>query len=123
MNNSLLDLKGADILNPAIWFVIFMPIFYMIIVANPSRQRQIAAKIIFRKERGDIKMSNDLIKSYIGKVCNISSGSFGTTYAQVKIVEVVDSWIKIEKKGKIDLVNADFIQSIKILPEKYQINN
>ncbi|PAB60836.1 hypothetical protein CCE28_03780 [Anaeromicrobium sediminis] len=65
-------------------------------------------------------MSNDLIKSYIGKVCNISSGSFGPKFQRVKIIEVMENWIKVEGKGKIDLINIDFIQNIKILDDKYQ---
>ncbi len=45
-------------------------------------------------------------------------GGFGTSFAKVKIVEVADNWMKVERKGKVDLVNIEFIQSIKILPEK-----
>ncbi|MTI68428.1 MAG: hypothetical protein FH753_17750 [Firmicutes bacterium] len=58
-------------------------------------------------------MANDVIKKYIGKKCKITTGSFGTTVAG-KIVEVKDNWIEVEtKKGK-ELINADFIQNIKI---------
>ncbi|MBK5253337.1 MAG: hypothetical protein JJE03_02510 [Peptostreptococcaceae bacterium] len=59
-------------------------------------------------------MSNELIKACRGKVCTISTGSLGTSYSKVEIVEVVDNWIKIQSKGKRDIVNIDFIQSIKI---------
>lgn len=60
-------------------------------------------------------MSNELIKACIGKECLISTGSLGSSYNKVVIKEVVDNWVQIEKKGKIDLINIDYVQSIKIL--------
>lgn len=62
-------------------------------------------------------MSNELIKSCIGKQCVISAGSLGAAYNKVTILEVVENWIKIEKKGKVDIINADYIQSIKIVED------
>ncbi|EOD00361.1 DUF6897 domain-containing protein [Caldisalinibacter kiritimatiensis] len=58
-------------------------------------------------------MANDIIKKYIGKNCKIIIGSFGTTVIG-KIVEVNENWIEVEtKKGK-ELINADFVQNIKV---------
>lgn len=107
------------ILNPAIWITTYLPIFVVLFILIPSQRRIINAIRKQRKLRG-VKMSNDLIKSYIGKVCNISSGSFGSTFKKVKILEVVDNWIKVEGRGKIDLINIDFIQNIKIVDDKYK---
>jgi len=63
-------------------------------------------------------MSSELIKNYIGRECNISLGSYGNHFSKVKIVEIIDNWMKIQVKDKIDLINIDFVQSIKILPHK-----
>lgn len=60
-------------------------------------------------------MSNALIEATVGHVCNISTGSFGTNYSKVKVLEVVDQWIKIDKKGKEELINAEYIQAIAIV--------
>lgn len=68
-----------------------------------------------RNQRGERKVSNQLIMSCIGKVCTISTGSFGSSYSKVKVLEVVDNWIRIESKGREDLINSDYIQHIKIL--------
>ncbi|MCJ7688403.1 MAG: hypothetical protein MUO60_03675 [Clostridiaceae bacterium] len=58
-------------------------------------------------------MTNEVIKKYIGKTCKISIGSFDRG-AIGKIIDVNENWIEVEtKKGK-ELINADFIQSIKI---------
>ena len=104
-------------MSPAVWIAIYLPVFVLFFVLIPSERRIIAAKSRQRKKRG-VKMSNELIKSYIGKVCTISSGSFGPTFKRVKIIEVVDNWIKVEGKGKTDLINIDFIQNIKILSDE-----
>lgn len=66
-------------------------------------------------------MSNELIKSCIGKVCNISTGSMGINFSKVKVIQVVDNWIKVEGRRKVDLINIDFVQNIKVLSdEKYK---
>ncbi|KDR95245.1 hypothetical protein SAMN02745945_00384 [Peptoclostridium litorale DSM 5388] len=106
-------------MSPAVWIAIYLPTFVLFFILIPSERRIITAKSRQRKKRG-VQMSNDLIKSYIGKVCNISSGSFGPTFKRVRIIEVVDNWIKVEGKGKTDLINIDFIQNIKILSDKHQ---
>ncbi|KJF28198.1 hypothetical protein TZ02_04450 [Clostridium aceticum] len=58
-------------------------------------------------------MMNEVIKKYIGKSCKISTGSFGTTIVG-KIIDVNENWIEVETKKGNELVNAEFIQNIKI---------
>lgn len=60
-------------------------------------------------------MSNELVKNCIGKICTISTGSFGTVYNKAEVIRVVDNWMEVKVKNKKDLVNIDFVQSIKIL--------
>ena len=96
-----------------VWIAIYLLIIMMFIIILPQNKRIILSQRL-RKRKGLKKMSNELIKSYIGKVCNITTGSLGPSFVKVTIVEVVDNWIKVESKGKTDLINADFIQNIKI---------
>lgn len=58
-------------------------------------------------------MTNELIKKYMGKKCRISTGSLGSTVIG-KIIDVNENWIEIETKKGSELINAEFIQSIKI---------
>ncbi len=60
-------------------------------------------------------MTNEVIKKYINKNCKISTGSFGTNVAG-KIIDVNENWIEVETKKGNELINAEFIQSIKIDP-------
>lgn len=60
-------------------------------------------------------MENEVIKKYIGKHCRISTGSFGTTVIG-KIIDIKGNWMEIETKKGNELVNIEFVQSIKITP-------
>lgn len=93
----------------SVWIAIYLPIFVILFILLPEEgKRQFMRKLIKRK-RGEDKMSNNLIISFIGETCNISCGTYGINYKKVKVVEVVDNWMKIEKKNEINLVNIDFI--------------
>jgi len=58
-------------------------------------------------------MTNEVIKKYIGKNCKISSGSLGINVVGT-IIDVNENWIEVETKKGQELINADYIQSIKI---------
>ena|GEM_PF-3822818 len=49
----------------------------------------------------------------IGRVCKISTGSMGTNVAG-KIIDINENWIEVETKKGNELINAEFVQSIKI---------
>jgi hypothetical protein len=78
--------------------------------------------LVKRKKRKDaIIMTNEVIKRYIGKSCKISTGSFGTNVVG-KIIDVNENWIEIETKKGNELINAEFIQSIKIDSELNKVS-
>jgi len=56
-------------------------------------------------------MSNELIKNYIGKMCYITNGFFGS-YVKGEIINVADNWIQIKTKYGTQLFNADYITNI-----------
>jgi hypothetical protein len=74
-------------------------------------QKAVLFKI--KKRKGFIIMTNEVIKKYIGKNCKMSTGSFGT-YVVGKIIDVNENWIEVETKKGNELINAEFVQSIKI---------
>ncbi|WP_207636345.1 DUF6897 domain-containing protein [Desulfosporosinus youngiae] len=57
-------------------------------------------------------MTNDLLKKYIGKKCLITTGTFGTNVRGI-IIEVNENWLEVETKKGNELINGEFIQSIK----------
>jgi len=98
------------------WLAIYFPLLIVLLISF-DEQRQVLIQIRKKLRRKEKKpMSNELIKSCIGKQCNIVTGSFGASYNRVTIVEVIDNWIKAEKNGKVDLINIDYVQNIKVLP-------
>jgi len=101
-------------MNSGMFITIYFPIFILLFVILPTNNRNLILIKQLKKIRGKRIMSNEMIKSCIGKICTISTGSFGTGYSKVEVLEVVDNWMKVQKKGKIDFVNIDYIQTIKL---------
>lgn len=107
--------KGGDYLSSSSWIAIYLPLFILFFVILPQ-QREMQKLIIKKrkKRKGVLIMTNEIIKKYLGESCKITSGSFGTNVIG-KIIDINENWIEVEtKKGK-ELINAEFVQSIKIL--------
>lgn len=101
-------------MNTGTFIALYLPIFIVLFIIFPEERKR-KAKIRKRKKvKGEKIMSNELITSCIGKTCTISTGSMGTSYSRVVILEVADNWIKVQGKGKTNIVNVDFIENIKI---------
>ena len=91
-----------------------MPMFILFFVILPQ-QRKIQQMIIvkIKKRKGLVIMGTEVIKKYIGRTCKISTGTYGTNLTG-KIVDVNENWIEVETKKGMELINAEFVQSIKI---------
>ncbi|MGQ9779751.1 MAG: DUF6897 domain-containing protein [Bacillota bacterium] len=59
-------------------------------------------------------MTNEILKKYIGKNCYISTGPFGTSIVGI-ISDINENWLEITTKKNIQLVNAEFVQSIRVV--------
>ena len=96
------------------WIAIYVPLFIIFFIVLPQqREMQKPTILKIRKRKELIIMTNEVIKKYIGKTCKISTGSFGTNVIG-KIIDVNENWIEVETKKGNELINADYIQSIKI---------
>jgi len=91
-----------------------MPIFIMffLIIPQQNEMKKFIILKINRRKREKI-MNNELISKYISKDCKISTGSYGTTVVG-KIISINENWLEVETKKGIELINAEFIQSIKV---------
>ena len=99
---------------------IYVVILILFIVIPTINNKNYMMLINFYKKRGrKAKMTENLLKEFMGKVCSI--GLFSVGYSVVgKIVSLENNWIKIEEKGSIRVINGDMIKDIKLLPDKYQ---
>ena len=86
-------------------------LFFVILPQQRKIQQMIIVKI--KKRKGLVIMGTEVIKKYIGRTCKISTGTYGTNLTG-KIIDVNENWIEVETKKGIELVNAEFVQSIKI---------
>lgn len=100
-----------------LYMIIALAVIFIVLF---TRQSGKYLQIIQNRKKGRKRsMPTELIKEFIGKVCNISlfNDSFGVTG---KIVAVEDNWIKINEKSTVRLINGDMVRDIKIMPDKYQ---
>lgn len=58
-------------------------------------------------------MDNEVLKKYIGKNCKISTGSYGSTVSG-RMLDIKDNWIEVETRKGIEIINAEFVQTLKI---------
>jgi len=100
-------------LTTSTWIAIYLPIIIIFFIVLPQQSSIRKALLIKKKKKGLRIMTNEVIKKYIGINCSISTGSFGTNLIG-KIIDVNENWIEVETKKGIELINAEFIQSIKI---------
>lgn len=101
-------------MNTGAWVAIYMPLFIILFIILPQ-QNAVRTAVLrkMKKRKGGIMLTNDVIKKFVGFDCQISTGSFGTN-VKGKIIDVNENWLEVEtKKGK-ELINAEFVQSIKI---------
>lgn len=101
-------------MNP-LYFMSFILILLIVIMGHISNR---AIAIRRKRERGnDIMALSNLITELVGKMCYISTGSFGTSY--VGTVESVDEkWVKVNTGKKTVVLSLDFITSIEIRDKK-----
>ena len=96
------------------WIALYMPLFIIFFIVLPQQiEVQKAVIMKLKRRKGEIVMTNDVIKKYIGKNCRISTGSFGTNITG-KILDVNENWIEVETKKGNELINAEYVQSIKV---------
>ena len=101
-------------MNTSTWIAVYMPLFIIFFIVLPQqREVQKAVLMKLRRRKGEIIMTNDVIKKYIGKNCRISTGSFGTNIMG-KILDVNENWIEVETRKGNELINAEYVQSIKV---------
>ncbi|HOS17986.1 MAG TPA: hypothetical protein PK438_01755 [Clostridia bacterium] len=97
------------------WIAIYLPLFILFFIIVPQQNSMaVAARRIHAKRRAK-EVTNETLVKYVGKSCMISAGSYGVNTVG-RIVSINENWIEVEtKKGAIELVNADYVQSVKIV--------
>jgi len=98
-------------LDSAAYIAIYLPLFIIFAIELPWMRKTAAILRLKRKRRME-RLTNDLVKKYIGRVCYVSTGSFGAS-VKGKIVEVMDNWIEIRNHKGSQLLNADFVTNIR----------
>ena len=102
-------------MSPATYIpIIFLWIIIFILFRN-QRKAVILRKIIEKKKSGGNTEMKDLAQRFIDKECLIYSFDGSHQYEGV-IKEVTDGEILVEKDGKIEMLNLDFVIRIREYP-------
>ena len=101
-------------MNPSTYLpiIVLLIVLYILLLA---RRAVVAKKVIEKKKKGDKTKMVELAKKFIGKECLIyafdSNHQFNGT-----IKEVTDGAILLEKAGKLEAINLDFVIRIREYP-------
>ena len=103
-------------MSPATYIPIIVLWIIIFILFRNQRKAVILRKIIEKKKSGGNTEMKDLAQRFIDKECLIYSFDGSHQYEGV-IKEVTDGAILVEKDGKIEMLNLDFVIRIREYPK------
>ena len=105
----------VKITDTSTYLILFAVVIFLCWIIPAINKRYL--DIIRRKKGRKKAMPTELLKEFIGKMCVISlfNDSFGVSG---RLTAVEGSWIRIEEKKSVRIINGDMIRDIKLLPEK-----
>ena len=65
-------------------------------------------------------MSDEMMRSLIGKRCTFSAGPFGETFKNVEVVAVDGNWIRVRDSKRERLLNSEYVTAVKIIGDATQ---
>ena len=102
-------------MNPSIYIPILL-LLLLVIITQRNRKNAVVKKIIERKSKGDKKEMVELAKKFIDKECPIYSFDGSHQYEGI-VKEVTSGAILVEKDGKTEAINLDFVIRIREYPK------
>lgn len=105
----------VKITDTSTYLILFAVVIFLCWIIPAINKRYL--DIIRRKKGRKKAMPTELLKEFIGKMCVISlfNDSFGVSG---RLTTVEGSWIRVEEKKGVRIINGDMIRDIKLLPEK-----
>ena len=101
-------------MNPSTYIPIIV-LWIIIFIMLRNRKAVIARQIIKKRKMEDNTEMKELAKRFIDKECIISSFDGNHQYEGI-IKEVTDGAMLVEKDGKIEAINLDFVIRIREYP-------
>ncbi len=95
----------------ATWYIWFI-LFFVILPAQRRKKR----RMNLRRRKKAKRMTNELVKRYIGQKITVISDNYSTTGV---VVGVEDNWVSLEtKNGGESLVNLDYVYKVVLVKDK-----
>jgi len=102
-------------LNPGVYIPIIVMWIIIFIMIRNKHKAVVVRKIIEKRKRGDDTKMKELAERFIEKECLIYS--FDAHQYEGIIKEVTDGAVLIEKNGKLEAINLDFVIRIREYPK------
>jgi len=96
------------------WIAIYLPIFVLFVIIIPMQYTAPKSDFLKHARKKGKKMTNEIIKKYIGSKVRLSTGSYGIS-VEGKITGLTENWLEVETKKGTELINCEYIQNIKIM--------
>ena len=101
----------------ASYIAIYIAVFYLLIFIPALEAKNRRKRRRQREKKGEKRlMPTELINEFIGKKVILQAENLGSISGVIVAVE--GSWLKVDEKNCIRLVNGDMISHIKLAKEK-----
>jgi len=97
------------------YFILLFTIFVILLIFRRNRRAVIARKAIQKRKMEGHGEMTEIAKRFIGKECVISAFDSSHQFDGT-IKEVSDGAILLEKNGKVEAINLDFVIRIREYP-------
>lgn len=102
-------------MNPALYVPIIFLWLVVFFTLRKKKKSAVIRKIIEKRKTGDVNEMKELAERFIGKDCVIYSFDGGHQYTGI-IKEVTDGAVLVEKDGKLEAINLDYVIRIREYP-------
>lgn len=103
-------------MNPSVYIPIVLSWIIIFMMLHNRRKAIIARKIIEKRKSGGNTEMKELAERFIEKDCIIYSFDGGRQYVGV-IKQVTDGAVLVERDGKLEAINLDFVIRIREYPK------
>ncbi len=95
-------------------FLMLIVIFILLMNDKSRKKNRMRLKLRKRRQKENQSMDYQLVKAYEGKLCIITTDANSLGGIIGTITKVTDGWIEVESTKSTEILNLDYVSSIKL---------
>jgi hypothetical protein len=99
-------------MNAAVYLCCFLPLLIILIEYRTQTQTFVQQRI-FNKRKEEKRLMFESIKVFLGEDCSVTTMNSLNGLLKGTITAVEDGWITVESKSGTEMVNLDYVVSIR----------